>query len=348
MRSLTRITSKLSWKVFLPTLVLLLACAGGALLAVEQSTMAWWVHTIRPRSEAAAASEFDSESAELAAEDALDRLAIAEHQNLDAAELAKLAESLVESHAKTSQASELRRRRDGYYRRVEEHEMELARAFSANHPQEFQNRLQGYRDYLDHHPLGCFVAEARQAVETISQEWDKADFRLVRDHYMNTPGDVAALGKLCRTYQASHPDGFYRNYTGDLLRWAERVSLPCEYRVTLNSGVIERRLARWFSRGPDVSVVLEVGGVRHGPSTITVNSYTPQWEYEFPRRIRWKLGDPIRIIVTDHDYWDRAIIDFNSDNEPLALALLNNEIVVGDSRLVFSTDFTMPALPRIE
>jgi hypothetical protein len=348
MRSLTSITSNLSWKVFLPTLVLLLACAGGALLAVEHSTLAGWVQSIGARAEAAPLA-VDSESAELAAEAALDRLAEAEHRKLDAAELVKMAEEMVQTHARSSLAGELRRRRDGYYRRVEEHEIELARTVSADHPQEFQNRLQAYRDYLDHHPLGSFVAEARQAVERISQEWDKSDFRQVRDHYASSPGDIATLCKQCRNYQASHPDGLYRSYASDMLRWAERVSLPGEYRVTLNSGVIDRKLARWFSRGPDASVVLEVAGVRHGPSTITVNSYTPRWEYEFPRRVRWKLGDPIRIIVTDHDYWDRTIIDVSSsEGDPLALGLLNEEISVGASRLVFTTDFTMPALPTIE
>ncbi|CAN5338811.1 hypothetical protein BH10PLA2_BH10PLA2_18770 [soil metagenome] len=349
MRSILNTRSRLSWKIFLPTLVLVFACAGGALLAVEHSSFASWLKTIRVASEAPATSEDNPEALELAAAAGLDLLVAAEHKQANARELAKMAEELVQTHAKSSVAGELRRRRDGYYRRAEEHEIESARAISAKHPLEFQSRLQPYRDYLDHHPLGAFVGEARQAVETITQEWDKYDFRIVRDHYVRAPGDVQALAKYCRAYQASHPEGLYRSYAGDLLRWGERVSLAGEYRMTLHSGVIERKLTRWLSRGPDVSVVLEVGGVRHGPTNIAVNSYTPEWQYEFPRRIRWKLGEHIRILVTDHDYWDRVILEASSsDGDMLALALLNGEIEVGGSRLVFSTDFTMPALPTIE
>jgi hypothetical protein len=256
---------------------------------------------------------------------------------------------LVRTHGKSRLAAELRRRRDGYYRRAEEKEIELASAVAANDPQDFLARLRPYQDYLDRHPSGFFVAEARRAIETISQEWDKSDFRRVRDHYVRTPGEIAGLKLRCQSYMAKHPDGFYRSYAGDLLRWAERVSVPGEYRVTLQSGIIERRLARWFSRGPDVSVELEVAGVRHGPSNIVVNSYSPQWDYEFPRRVRWQLGDPIRVRVTDHDYWDRVIIDVvSSDGDPLALALLNGELAVGKSSLTFTTDFAIPVLPTIE
>ena len=53
--------------------------------------------------------------------------------------------------------------------------------------------------------------------------------------------------------------------------------------------------------------------------------------------------------MTDHDYWDRVILDVTSnENDPLALGVLNDEIVVGGSRLVFATDFRMPGLPAIE
>jgi hypothetical protein len=349
MRSILNMRSRLSWKLFLPTFVLLFACAGGALLAVEHSSLVHWFKSIRVPSESSVASDENPETLELAAAMGLDTLVAAEHKQADAKELARMAEELIQTHAGSSLAGELRRRRDGYYRRAEEQEIEAARAVSAKQPLEFQNRLLPYREYLDHHPLGAFAGEARQAVETITQEWDKHDFRVVRDHYVRAPGDVQGLAKYCRAYQASHPEGMYRSYAGDLLRWGERVSLAGEYRVTLHSGVIEKKKARWLSRGPDVSVVLEVGGVRHGPSNIAVNSYTPEWQYEFPRRIRWKLGEPIRILVTDHDYWDRVILEASSsDGDPLALALLNGEIEVGGNRLVFSTDFTMPALPTIE
>jgi hypothetical protein len=341
--------SKLSWKLFLPTVVLLLACAGGTLLAIERLSLSDLLQSSRfvvtnPDDELAR-----SEAAEQSAQAGLDSLMAAEHALTDPGELAKLAEGLVQAHAKTSLAADLRRRRDGYYRRAEEREMELARAVTATDPLDFATRLRPYQQYLDHHPIGSFVPEARQAIETIAQEWDKYDFRRVRDHYVRAPGDVGELTSRCQAYQAKHPNGLYRSYAGDLLRWAERVSMPGEYRVTLQNGAIERRLARWFSRGPDVSVEIEVAGIRHGPSNIVVNSYAPEWDYQFPRRVRWQLGDPVRIRVTDHDYWDRVIIDIVSgDGDPLGMALLNGEITVGGSRLVFASDFTMPVLPTIE
>lgn len=341
--------SKLSWKLFLPTVVLLLTCAGGALLAFEGFSVSDWLHSSRFAAPNPVDLQARTEAAERSAQAGLDSLLAAEQTLNDPGELARVAEGLLQTHASSSRAPELRRRRDGYYRRAEEREMELARAVTASDPLDFPARLRPYQQYLDHHPLGNFVSEARQAMEMIAQDWDKHDFRRIRDHYIQAQGEVKVLTSLCQAYQAKHPNGLYRSYAGDLCRWAERVSMPGEYRVTLQEGVIERRLARWFSRGPDVSVVLEVAGVRHGPSNITVNSYAPQWNYAFPRRVRWQLGDPIRIVVTDHDYWDREIIEVvSSDGDPLALARLNSEISAGGSRLTFTTDFTMPALPTIK
>ena len=341
---------KLSWKVFLPTIVMLLACGGGALVAFEGYNFSDYLHSTLFVKVDPIDLQARAEAAELAAQGGLDDLVAAEHKLTDPNELAQIAEELVRTHAKSSVAAELRRRRDGYFRRVEEKEIELARAAATTDPQDFAARQRPYLDYLDRHPLGFFLPEAKRAIESISQEWDKDDFRRVRDHYVRAPGELNQLRSRCQAYLAKHPDGFYRSYAGDLLRWAERTGMPGEYRVTLQSGVIERRLARWFSRGPDVSVDLEVAGVRHGPSNIVVNSYTPQWDYEFPRRVRWQAGDPIRVRVTDHDYWDRVIIDVvSSDGDPLALAILNSEISVGaKNNGHFTTDFAMPVLPSIE
>ena len=340
---------KLSWKLFLPTIVMVLACGGGVLLAVEGYTFSDYLHSSLFVKVDPVDAKARAEAAELAAQAGLDDLVTAEHKVTDPNELAHMAEELVRIHAKSSVAAELRRRRDGYFRRTEEREIELARGAAGIDPKDFAARQRPYLEYLDRHPLGFFVPEAKRAIETISQECDKEDFRRVRDHYVRAPGELNQLRLRCQAYLAKHPDGFYRSYAGDLLRWAERTSMPGEYRVTLQNGVIERRLARWFSRGPDVSVELEVAGVRHGPSNIVVNSYTPQWDYEFPRRVRWQAGEPIRVRVTDHDYWDRVIIDVvSSDGDPLALALLNGEIAVGKSSLTFTTDFAMPVLPTIE
>ena len=184
---------KLSWKLFLPTLVLLLGCAGGTLLAVEGVSLSDWL-----RSSRRAALEKDDLAAELRAEEAeqvaqagLDGLLAAEHSQTDPAELAKMAESLIQAHAKSSVAGELRRRRDGYYRRAEEREIELARAASAT--------------------LMIFAASATTT---------------------RAPGDVSRSFRRYLAYQAKLLTAFI-DPTRRPLRLAERVSRPGEYRVTL-------------------------------------------------------------------------------------------------------------------
>src|SRR5262249_48397010 len=134
-----------------------------------------------------------------------------------------------------------------------------------------------------------------------------------------------------------------------LLRWSERVTAPHEYRVVLRSGDFEHKLARYFSRGLDLSVELEVAGVRYGPSHSVPRRYDPHWDYEFPRPIRWKLGDPVRIRVTDHTWADRVVVEIASaDGDPLALKLLTGEAWSGKNRLTFESDFALPTLPQIE
>jgi hypothetical protein len=92
-----------------------------------------------------------------------------------------------------------------------------------------------------------------------------------------------------------------------------------------------------------------VKGVLYGPSNIVKNQFTPEWEYEFPRAIRWKVGDPVKVIVTDHDWKDRVVMTVESEEgDPLALRLLSGETASGPNRLLFESDFRMPVLPRIE
>jgi hypothetical protein len=65
--------------------------------------------------------------------------------------------------------------------------------------------------------------------------------------------------------------------------------------------------------------------------------------------VRWKLGDRVRVLVTDHYYWDRPIADFSSaDDDPLAMRVLSGELNMGKSSLTFESDFTMPVMPKIE
>src|SRR5262249_14920416 len=155
------------------------------------------------------------------------------------------------------------------------------------------------QNYLTSHPSGAFVPEAEAALKAIAADCDRHDFRAVRDQFETNPGDVAPLVARCRTYLAVHPDGRFKTAAADLLRWTERITAPGEYSVVLVNGQFDTSVARYFSRGPKLSVELEVNGIRYGPSTIVRNRYDPEWNYEFPRKIRWKLGEPVRIRVME-------------------------------------------------
>jgi GTPase SAR1 family protein len=249
----------------------------------------------------------------------------------------------------TAHASEVRRRRAAYLLRLDEHDMDTARAYSAAHPLNFQTRREHYQRYLERHPDGAFAAEANTALKNIDGDWDKHDFRAVRDHFQDKPGDVKELQLLCRSYLAVHTEGRYRDAARDLLRWTERVTQPGEYRVVLKSGDFDHKAAHFFSRGLSLSVEIEVNGVRYGPSNIVTRSYQPEWNYEFPRRIRWKLGDSVRIFVTDNYYWDRKVAEIVSEeSDPLAMRLLSGEVHSGKHTLTFESDFSVPTIPKIE
>jgi hypothetical protein len=252
-------------------------------------------------------------------------------------------------HRDTGPAVEAARRREGYVRRLEERLIDEARAYSAANPLNFQSRLEHYQRYLDRHPSGAFEREAREALAAINADWDRHDFRKVRDHYHEHTGDVKELTRLCREYQAVHERGRFHDAARELLRWTEQVTEPHEYRVVLKSGSFDPKSVGWFSRGLSLSVEIEVGGVRYGPSTIVSRSCSPEWDYEFPRPVRWKLGDSVRIVVTDHYYWKRVVADmYPPDGDPLGMRLLSGETLSGTHRITFESDFHMPVLPKIE
>ncbi|HTU91997.1 MAG TPA: GTPase domain-containing protein [Gemmataceae bacterium] len=251
--------------------------------------------------------------------------------------------------AGTAHESEARRLRAACLLRLDQRDLEFARAYSAAHPLNFQTRRERYQRYLERHPDGAFATAANAALQNIDADWDKHDFRAVRDHFQAHPGDVTELQYLCRSYLSVHDNGRFRDAARDLLRWTERVTQPGEYRVVLKSGSFDRKVAHFFSRGPSLSVEIEVNGIRYGPSNIVPRNYQPEWDYEFPRRIRWKLGDSVRIIVTDKYFWDRRVADISSDdNDPLAMRLLSGEVNSGKNSLTFASDFIVPAMPKIE
>jgi hypothetical protein len=283
------------------------------------------------------------------ARQAYDELVSAEERYSDLPVLLALDDRWLRLYPGTPQEDDVRHRRDACLARLDERDLEAARAYSAREPLNFQTRRERYQHYLDRHPDGAFRAEAKAALNAIDADWDKHDFRAVRDQFLAQPGDVAELVARCRTYLAVHPQGQFKDAAGELLRWSERVTAPNEYKVTLRRGQFENRIARFFSRGPDLSVELEVGGVRYGPSNIVVNRYDPDWNYEFNRPVRWKLGDKVVIRVTDHDWRDRVVVEIASAaGDPLGMRLLAGEAHSGPNRLTFESDFAMPTLPTIE
>lgn len=259
------------------------------------------------------------------------------------------ADGFLRDFGDTAHESEVRRIRAACVLRLDERDIEFARAYSAAHPLNFRTRRERYQHYLERHPDGAFAAEANSALQHIDADWDKHDFRAVRDYFQAHPGDVKELQTLGRSYLAVHAKGRFCSAAHDLLRWTERVTQPGEYRVVLKNGSFDRSVAALVSRGPSLSVEIEVNGVRYGPSNIVPRSYQPEWNYEFPRRVRWKLGDSVRILVRDNYYWQRPLLDISAEeNDPLAMLLLSGEVNVGRNSLTFASDFTMPQMPAIE
>lgn len=281
---------------------------------------------------------------------AFEELIAAEQRGGELPALLAQADTFLRAHAGSVHDSEVRRRREAYVQRIDVRDIEAARTYSARQPLHFQTRREHYQRYLDKHAGGgSFIKEAETALRTIDREWDRHDFRAVREHFTHHAADLANLVARCRSYLSAHPTGRFVEPVNALLRFSDQVSVTREYRVTLRCGDFEKRVARYFSRGPDISVEIEVNGIRYGPSTIVANKYQPQWDYEFPRPVRWKLGDSVRILATDHDWKDRVIFDVASDeNDPYALRLLNGGIYHGENTIWLECNFAVPELPAVE
>jgi hypothetical protein len=295
------------------------------------------------RGQRARAAQAKREQEAQAAVRELERL----EQSAGLVELVGRSTRLLALHAGTPAAAELAIKREGYLRRLDEGDFEAARDYSTRYPNNFYTRKQKYQHYLDRHPGGACASQAREALARVAREWDRHDFRAVAGHYKARPQDVKELRVRCQTYLSAHAEGAYRNKAAELLRWCDRVSEPGEYKVTLKSGSFSKKVAHLISRGAYLSVQVEVNGVRHGPSTIVKRSYSPEWDYEFPRTVRWKLGDSVRVIVTDNYYWKRKVADVTFEDD-LAIRKLCGEVEVTYGTLTFACDFTMPAVPRVE
>jgi hypothetical protein len=261
-----------------------------------------------------------------------------------------LTERYLHDYPQGARTNEVRRQHDALLARLEDRDLEVARAYSRGHPLNFQTRREHYLNCLNTHPEGALRREAEEALLTIESDWDKHDCRAIRDQFLAHPGDLDPLRGLCLTYLTVHPHGRYKDAAGELLRWSERVRAPGEYKVKAVQADFDHKVAFWLSRGPDLSVELEVAGIRYGPSPVIANRYDPDWDYEFPRRIRWKFGDPVVIRVHDHDYWKRLVLEITSDpSDPLApFHLLNGETASGNHWVRFQSDFVLPTLPPVD
>jgi len=243
--------------------------------------------------------------------------------------------------------AELERKVADYRDRLEERAYQQAVDYSARWPEHFLTRRQHYQSYLQRYPEGRFASAARAAVARIHDEWDRSDYRNVRDQFVRDPAAFDQLRSLGRAYLASHPRGRFGDAVQGLLRWCDQVSEPGEYTVRLVSGVFDRKAAFWASRGVSAAVSLEIGGIRYGPSPIIQNNYAPQWDFTFPRKVRWKSGDRVRVIITDHYFWKRTLVD-RTFEDPLALQHLCDLLDFKKCSLRFESDFTMPSLPRAD
>src|SRR5262249_36930992 len=125
------------------------------------------------------------------------------------------------------------------------------------------------------------------------------------------------------------------------------------YTVKVVKGDFSKKLGRWFTRGPDLSVEIVVNGIKHGPTGVIKNNYDPVWDHEFPRGVKWKPGDQVRIIIRDNDFktigLGRTILNYTSgDDDKLAMRLLSGKFEFDEHAVWFESDFNMPVLPKAD
>ncbi|MGE3819959.1 MAG: hypothetical protein AB7I30_11015 [Isosphaeraceae bacterium] len=268
----------------------------------------------------------------------------------DFRDLIERAKGFLDEHPESTWRPEVERKLDGYVQSQDQRDIERARQYSQQYPTNFATRIERYQDYLrDHQAGGRFISEATEAKDRILREWDTYTYRLAYDHLASHPDDVAEVARRLRDYLREHRDGRYAHDAQAYLDWWEKVSVPGDYRVTLRRGVVEESVGKYLGGGgPDLGVTIEVGGQTYGPSPVVSNTRRPIWDYTFPRPIRWKLGDPVTITVTDHDWSDSVVYTFTTrKGDPLAIRNLSGTIKGakgGRTSLTFASTFRMPAL----
>jgi outer membrane protein assembly factor BamD (BamD/ComL family) len=271
----------------------------------------------------------------------------------DFRDLIERAQQFLADHPRSVWRGEVEERLRGYTARVDERDIERARLYSRQHPNNFAARIERYQDYLKAHQAGGrYISEATEAKDRVLREWDTYAYRQAYDHLAAHLDDVAEVARRLRDYLRVHPDGRYARDAQAYLQWWDKVCVPGEYRVTLRRGEVEPDVGKFLGGGPNLGVVLEVGGVTYGPSPVVPNTYRPIWDYTFARPIRWKLGDPVTIRVIDHDWSDSVVVVLNSrKGDPLAMRNLSGTVRFaqgGRTNLVFASDFAVPSLSRPE
>jgi GTPase SAR1 family protein len=269
-------------------------------------------------------------------------------------DLIEKARQFLADHAESPYRDEVRDRLDGYVRKLDDRDIERARDYSRRYPTHFATRIERFQDYLKSHQAGGrHISEAIEARDRILREWDSHAYRQAYDHSVAHPDDLAEIARRLRDYLRDHPDGRFVADARGYLDWWDKVSVPGNYRVTLRRGEVERSVGKYFSGGgPDLGVVVEVGGVVYGPSSVIRDSYRPIWDYTFPQPITWKLGDPVTIRIIDYDWSATDVYTLNSRHgDPLAMRLLSGTVKPtrgGATTLVFASDFAVPVLSRPE
>src|SRR5262249_47573285 len=161
------------------------------------------------------------------------------------------ANRLLTEHAGVPLESELRVRRDSYVLRIDEGDFEEAKAYSLKEPLNFQTRRERYQTYLDRHPQGAFVKDARSAIAEVEGAWDRNEFRPIRDLFLEKPHETKDLVARCEQYLQKHTRGNYRDVARDLIDWCERMKGEREFTVRAVRGEFSEKLGRWYTRGPD-------------------------------------------------------------------------------------------------
>ena len=272
--------------------------------------------------------------------------------NAELRELIDRAQQFLADHPASDWRPEVERKLERYVRALDEHDVERARAYSKQYPTNFATRIERYQDYLRAHQTGGrYISEATEAKDRVLREWDTHAYRLAYDHLAAHPDDVAEVARRLRDYLRDHRDGRYSRDAQLYLDWWDKVSVPGDYRVTIRRGAVEPDVGKYLGGGgPDLAVIVEVGGATYGPSPVVPNSQRPIWDYTFPRPVRWKLGDPVTIKIIDYDWSDSVVYTFNTrKGDPLAIRNLSGAIKAakgGRTSLTFASDFKTPTLSK--